>query len=970
MSHRLGPGPWESIDRTRPVDFNLDGRVVQGFAGDNVASAMAAAGVVVTGRSFKYHRPRGLFCMTGACANCMVRIDGVPNLRACQTQLKEGMRVERQNGIPSVDFDLARGVDRFSFFFPAGFYYKAFFRPRFIWPMAEPFIRRVAGLGTPPDIEPSPLRGEGSGRGAAIGTSSHRYETVNLHPDVLVVGGGPAGLGAAIESAKAGAKTMLVEAEPAFGGRLRASGRPVHDPEQDVALPGHALAPKLEAEAAQAGVELRPSTTVFGVFEYNLIAASSPQGLLRIRPRQTVIATGGLEQPLLFGNCDLPGVMLAGAAERLVNLYRVMPGMRAVVLTGSERGYQVARTLLEAGAQVTVLDWRAQSAGSAANAAVAKGAVVQKGAVATTALGSKRVRGLRAQVEGRQRRFDCDLIVVAGQVVPASGLLSQAGAAVPYDQSLMAFVPSVLPDGFHAAGSVLGGSEPAESLVMGRLVGAAAAAALRAPDSSRHEALSKLGGGLNQAPFIGPPDVKGAGKTFTCLCMDVTTKEMEQSVAEGFDSIELLKRYTALGMGPCQGKSCLVGCVRYAAKLTGRTIPETGVPTARAPWTPIELGLLASEHFEPRKESPLHDRHADLGAEFLWAGEWRRPRQYRAPTEECKAVHERVAIIDVSSLGKFKVRGPDAVKLLEKLYPNRLGDLKVGRIRYGAMLNDQGVILDDGTVARLGDDDFFVTTTTSGAEAIDQWIKWWMADWRLRASVVNVSSAYAAINVAGPRSRDLMGLLTDADVSAAGLPYLKLIEAQVAGVPAIILRIGFVGELSYEVHFPSAFAEHVWDSMLESGADLGILPFGLESQRILRLEKQHIIVGQDTDALSTPFGTGLGWMVKLDKDDFLGRAALADDSIRELQEKLVGFAVDSGGLPLEGAALVVDKRPVGRVCSSRWSDAASAFIGLAWVPTSMAEEGTALTFRSGGTVIKARVRLKAFVDPEGARLRS
>src|ERR1700730_8240022 len=445
VSHRLGPGPWESIDRSRPIGFWLDGRDVDGFVGDTVASAIAAAGVVITGRSFKYHRPRGLFCMTGACANCLVRIDGVPNLRACQTQLRDGMRVERQNGIPSVDFDMARGVDRLSYFFPAGFYYKAFYRPRFMWPLAEPFIRQVAGLGTPP----------------ADGTGNHHYETVNLHPDVLVVGGGPAGLGAAIESARAGAKTVPREAEPALGGRLRALGRLVRDPEQEIGLPGHALIPKLEADAAQAGVDLRPSTTAFGVFEYNLIAAAGPKGLLRIRPRQTVIATGGLEQPLLFGNADLPGVVLAGAGERLVNLYRVVPGMRAVVLTGSERGYEVARTLIEAGAQVTVLDWRAASTGPEANAAAAKGAVVHKGAMATTALGSTRVRGLRAQVGGARRRFACDLIVVAGQFVPASGLLAQAGAAVPYDQSQMAFVPSVLPDGFHAARSVLGQSEPA-----------------------------------------------------------------------------------------------------------------------------------------------------------------------------------------------------------------------------------------------------------------------------------------------------------------------------------------------------------------------------------------------------------------------------------------------------------------------------------------------------------------------------
>jgi sarcosine oxidase subunit alpha len=954
VSHRLPPGSWEVIDRNRPVDFWLDGRPLPGFAGDTVASAMGAAGVIVTGRSFKYHRPRGLLCMTGACANCMVRIDGVPNRRACQTQLREGMRVERQNGFPSVDFDLARGVDRFSFLFPAGFYYKAFFRPRFMWPLAEPWIRRVAGIGKPPKDE-----------------GHQRYDSNNVHPDVLVVGGGPAGLGAAIESAKAGAKTLLVEAESALGGRLRTSGRLVRDPEQKIDLPGHALAPKLEAEAARVGVDLRTSTTAFGIFEYNLIAAAAPEGLLRIRPRQTVIATGGLEQPLLFGNSDLPGVMLSGAVERLVNLFRVMPGVRAVVLTGDERGYQVAQTLLEAKARVTVLDWRAEPAGPEVDSAAAQGAVVLKKAVATAAVGSKRVRGVTAQVAGAQRRFDCDLVVMAGQVVPASGLLSQAGAGAHYDPALMAFVPSELPDGFQAAGSILGDSGPSESLVMGRLAGrVAAAAAGAARVNGRRDAVRETANESSRQPVVLPPVIEGAGKTFTCLCMDVTTKEMEQSVVEGFDSIELLKRYTALGMGPCQGKSCLAACVRYAANLTGRTIPETGVPTARAPWMPIELGLLAAEHFEPRKEGPLHDRHADMGAQFMWAGEWRRPRQYREPAEECRAVHERVAIIDVSSLGKFKIRGPEAVKLLERLYPNRIADLKVGRIRYGAMLNDQGVILDDGTVARLGEDDFFVTTTTSGAEAIDQWIKWWMADWRLRAQVVNVSSAYAAINVAGPRSRELMGRLTDANVSAASLPYLKLVQAQVAGVPATILRIGFVGELSYEVHFPSAFAEGVWDAMLAAGSDLGILPFGLESQRILRLEKQHIIVGQDTDALSTPFGAGVGWMVKLDKDDFLGRAALADDVVRGTQEKLVGFSVDSGGLPLEGAALVAGGRPVGRVCSSRWSDAVGAFIGLAWVPTSMAEEGTALTFRSAGTTIRARVQLKPFFDPDGARLRS
>ncbi|MFI5282671.1 MAG: 2Fe-2S iron-sulfur cluster-binding protein [Candidatus Dormibacterales bacterium] len=946
---RLAAAPGEVIDRDKAVSFVLDGRPVTAYEGDTVASAMAAANVIVTTRSFKYHRPRGLMCMTGNCASCMVRIDGVPNLRACQTPVREGMQVKRQNGMPSVDFDLMRFVDRFSAFFPPGFYYKSFYRPRFMWPLAEPFIRRAAGIGEPPDE----------------GTAHKHYDSLTLHPDVLVVGGGPAGLGAALEAARAGARTVLIESEPALGGRLRGAWWQVRDPETGRAETGHDLTARLAAELPDAGVDVRLSSNVFGIFEHNLVAAATPDGLLRLRPGRIVIATGALEQPLVFGNNDLPGVMLAGGADRLIGLYRVLPGRSAVVLTGDERGYRTARALAGGGASVTILDWRAKppSAETATD-----GVEVHTGAAPVRAEGGKRVSALVASVGGTERRFSCDLVVMAGPAVPASGLLAQSGARMRYDETLEIFAPGELPEGILVAGAVTGGLDPGRNLVAGRRAGVASAGPGRG--AARAKALAKLAAEGDAPKPEGPPHTRTESKTFTCLCMDVTTKEMKGAVAEGFDSIELLKRYTTLGMGPCQGKSCLAGCVRHAAELTGRSVPETGVPTARAPWRPVELGLLAADHAEPRKESPLHDCHVDLGAEFTWAGEWRRPRQYRDPAEECRAVHERVGVIDVSTLGKLRLRGAGAVDLLERLYPNRFGDLKVGRIRYGAMLNDQGVILDDGTVGRLAEDEFFVTTTTSGADAIDQWIKWWMADWRLPVQVVNVSSAYAAINVAGPRSRELMTRLTDADMSPAALPYLKLAHAAVAGAPALILRIGFVGELSYELHFPSAFAVHVWESILHAGEDLGVLPFGLETQRILRLEKQHIIVGQDTDALSTPYGAGLDWMVKLDKKDFLGRAALEEDAASGAQEKLVGFVVDAGGLPAEGSALVGDGMPVGRVCSSRWSDTARSFIGLAWVPVGMAQEGTRLDFRSNGSHVIARVHTKPFYDPDGARLRS
>jgi sarcosine oxidase subunit alpha len=452
--------------------------------------------------------------------------------------------------------------------------------------------------------------------------------------------------------------------------------------------------------------------------------------------------------------------------------------------------------------------------------------------------------------------------------------------------------------------------------------------------------------------------------------MDVTVKEMHQAVEEGFDSTELLKRYTTLTMGPCQGKACLMSSLRLCAQLTNRPLPQVDRPTARPPWTPIPLGVLAAGHLVPRKETAIHQRHVAAGAEFMWAGDWRRPHHYRDPRQECEAVHERVGLIDVSSLGKFRITGSEAVTLLERLYPSKFADLKIGRVRYGAMLNDQGVILDDGTVCRLGEEEFFVTTTTGGTSAMDQWIKWWLADWALDARVINVSGGYTAVNLAGPRSREVMQRLTDMDVSKETLPYLMSARGDLAGVPALILRIGFVGELSYEIHVPSAYGQQVWDAIMDAGRDFGIEPFGLEAQRILRLEKQHIIVGQDTDALSDPYGAGLQWMVKFDKADFLGRQSLEETRDHGTSERLVGFTVDAAEAPPEGSAVVDAGRPVGRVCSSRKSDVMKTVVGMAWVPAPLAEDGKTFEIAYNGHRANARVVLRPFYDPDGTRLRS
>jgi sarcosine oxidase, subunit alpha len=423
-------------------------------------------------------------------------------------------------------------------------------------------------------------------------------------------------------------------------------------------------------------------------------------------------------------------------------------------------------------------------------------------------------------------------------------------------------------------------------------------------------------------------------------------------------------------MGPCQGRLCHLASVRLYAQETGSDEAAIGTTTARPPWSPVTLGLLAGRGHEPAKRTSLHHRHEELGARMLWTGAWRRVHSYGDPSEETRAVHHAVGVIDVSTLGKLLVTGPDAVAFLERLYPNRLADLKPGRIRYGVLSTDAGRIIDDGTIGRLSESQLYVTTTSTGAEAVLQWFEWWNAVWRMDVEIVDVTGALAAVNVAGPMARELLGRLTALDVTPDGFAYLDLKQAPVAGIPCLLLRIGFVGELGYEIHCPSPLAEHLWDTLLARGADLGVRPFGLEAQRILRLEKQHLIVGQDTDSESNALDAGMPWLVKLDKDDFVGKWALEHVRERGPRERLVGFEMEGAAVPAEGGQVVVAGRPAGRVTSSRWSDELQKAIGLAWVPAALAEEGTRLELRIDGGLQPAAVRLRPFFDPDGARLRA
>ena len=864
---RLPARPGERLDRSREVAFSFYGKPVKAFEGDTFGSALYASGQRIFSRSFKYHRPRGLLCCSGSCANCMMTVDGVPNVRVCAEPVREGAIVRPQNVLGSLEHDALVATDKLGGpFTPVGFYYRTMIRPRWAWPLYEKFLRNVAGLGK---------LDKHAGR-------ANRYDVEHRRAEVLVVGGGRAGRKAARKHAAAGRQVVLVDegfVDPLEG--------------VDVISPGRAL----------------------GIWEGGLVPIDAGHVLYRFRAEKIVVATGTIEQPLVFPGNDLVGVMLPDGVRRLIEDWGIKPAEQAVVVTVDEAGREAAAALEEAGVRINgVYDLRRERV----REIVARG----RG-------------GVLRSVEIDGRKLSCDLLVMSGGRQPAYSLLAQVGARVEYDPERGVFIPTDIPDGIEAVGSVAG---------------------------------EGLDGAVPAASFNG---ASGKGKCFVCVCEDVTDKDLKRAIGEGFDSIELAKRYTTVTMGPCQGRLCHVPSIRLYARENEKDEATIGTTTARPPWAPVTLGLLAGRPHEPAQRTSIHHRHKELGAKMMWTGTWRRPHSYGEPEGEAKSVHDSVGVIDVSTLGKMIVRGRDAAEFLERLYPNRFGDMKPMRIRYGVLNSDAGRIMDDGTIARLDDETFYVTTTSTGAGAVLEWFEWWNAVWGKDVEIVNVTGALAAVNVAGPRARAVMRSLTGIDLSNEGLSYLDARDAQVAGVPSLILRIGFVGELGYELHFPSPYGEHVWNAILQAGEDFGIRPFGLEPQRILRLEKMHILIGQDTDSESNVLEANMPWIAKLDKDDFVGKWSLEHVQERGLQDLLVGFEMEDGTVPLEGAQVVLEgTRPIGRITSSRWSPELRKAIGMAWVPAEIAEEGKSFLVTVDGGFERATVRLRPFFDPDGERLRS
>ena len=934
---RLDPHPTQLIDRSTAIEFVFGGRTVQAYEGDTVASALYASGVRTFSRSFKYHRPRGLLCVAGRCPNCLVNVDGVPNVRSCTEAVRPGMNVTPQNVWPSLDRDILSVLDRLGPLMPVGFYYKTFHTPKLFWRLAQPIIRRVAGLGKI-DVDSAHPAG---------------YAHQNLHTDVAVVGGGAAGISAALSAANLGAAVTLIDDSPVLGGYLRFdttshSVVPSVDPS-----PGFEIAAELVRQVrSSAGITVLSNSTAFGLYEDNLLGVLTTDRLVKLRAGRIVMATGSIEQPLVFDGNDRPGVMLSSGAQRLVRLYGVKPGETAVVATATNEGYAAVMDLHNAGVRVAgLVDTRPEPAWGAVPDAVRAAEIPTLISHAVTRTeGRSHVRAAIVQKlesgvpTGERQRLACDIICMSGDLEPADALVRQAGGGR---------TPSTV----YTAGTAAGAGNLAQAVQQGRHAG-------------------KLAGGSSseQLQFDSLPSERAAPfltgkKSFVCFCEDISTADIDQAIDEGFDDIQTLKRYSTVTMGPCQGKMCHAAVAAISARATGKSLSDVGSTTSRPPLQPVPMSALAGRVHLPIKRTPMDQKHIDLGAKMVDLGPWRRPLSYGSPQDESIAVRERVGIIDVSTLGKLDVRGPDSPALLDKVYTHNFSGLRNGRIRYGVLCADNGTIMDDGTVTRLADDRYFVTTTSGNVESIEEWFKWWMAGTDIEAYVTNVTSGFAAINVAGPKARETLSKLTDIDLSTDGFRYMRSKEGLVAGVPSILLRIGFVGETGWEVHFPGEFGEHMWDALMDAGRDFGIAPFGLEAQRILRLEKGHIIVGQDTDIVSTPLDSDMEWVVRFEKEDFIGRGGLVAARDRGLTNKLVGFRMRDGTVPDDGDPIVDRGQPIGKVTSARLSPTIGKGFGLAWVPVELAEEGRDISIRIAGADVPATVSLTPVYDPEGKRLR-
>ncbi len=990
------------VKRDETLSFTFNGKSYKGLAGDSLAAALLANGVHLVGRSFKYHRPRGIVSAGAEEPNALLQVGDdprtEPNLKATQVELVAGLKAAAQNAWPSVDFDVGAVNSLAARFLPSGFYYKTFMWPASAWKTYEHFIRRAAGLGR------SPSRRD-----------PDRYDKTFAHCDVLVVGAGPAGLAAALAAGRAGARVVLVEQDHLLGGALLSQPGAAIDGKP--ALDWVAAA---EAElAALPEVRVLKRTVCHAAFDHNFfglvesVTDHLPQPpeqlprkrLWKLRAKQAVFCCGAIERPMVFADNDRPGVMTASAVRSYINRYAVRPGRRAVVFTNNDSGYGAALDMEAAGIEVAaVVDTRPVPAGPLSERAEALGLRILSDSAVIAVEGKKRVRRVRiAELDaegknwvGAPQVIDCDLVANSGGWNPTVHLFCQAKGRLRWDDVHGCFVPDkAMQWGQHVAGAANGAFGLGACLREGAAAGAGAAAdcgfaeaSSAAPQAENHDFLP--GRWLWLIPGEQPLGRKA--KHFVDQQNDVTAADLRLALREGYSSIEHVKRYTTTGMATDQGKMGNVNAIGIVAEALDRHLPDVGVTTFRPPYTPVTFGIFAGRDvddlLDPVRRTPMHAWHERNGALFEDVGQWRRawyyPREgedmHAAVNREVKATRDSLGILDATTLGKIDIQGPDAATFLDRVYTNGWLKLGVGRCRYGLMLKEDGMVMDDGVTTRLGEQHYLMTTTSGNAAAVLAHLEDYLqTEWPdLRVYLTSVTEQFATMTLSGPNARSLLAEMTDADLSPGALPHMAFTPGKVAGVPARIFRISFTGELSYEINVPASFGMAVWQALMTAGERYGITPYGTEAMHVLRAEKGFIIVGQETDGSVTPLDLDMGWIVSKTKD-FIGKRSLTRaDMAKPDRKQLVGLLTSDPQVVLpEGAQLVEKVLPqppmpmLGHVTSSYWSPNCGRSIALALVKGGLARKGETLYAPlADGRVIPCVVaESPVFFDPEGERLK-
>ncbi len=969
MSTRLARGG-RLIDRTAPVEFSFNGKRFRGYQGDTLAAGLLANDQVLVGRSFKYHRPRGIVASGPEEPNALVNLGTgarlEPNQRTTTTELFDGLECTSQNHWPSLEFDLGVVNNYAARFLPAGFYYKTFIHPRPFWKhVFEPVIRRSAGLGKAP-TQPDP----------------DRYEQAYAFCDVLVVGAGVAGLKAAKAAAEGGKRVILLEQAPVLGGRA-----PVDQAEVD-GQPVEAWLSAIEADLlARDNVTIRTRTCGFGVYDHGYVLADErvadhtpgdgrpKHRLWRIRAGRIVSATGAIERPLSFAGNDIPGVMLASAVRDYVVNYAVSPGDRTVIVTNNDSAYQTALALKAAGLDVpAILDAREAADGALPQAARAAGIRVLTGKAIARVKGGKRVTGVAicAQAgEGAvQEEIACEAVAMSGGWSPVVHLFSHCGGKLLWDETLSAFIPDPARPPLNHDGSA-----------MVECVGAAAG------DLD-----------LSGTPVAIPPvwvmpqgaPIQLRNKMWLDYQNDVKVSDVQLASREGYVSVEHTKRYTTLGMATDQGKLSNINGLAVLADSLGQEIPQVGTTTFRPPYTPVTIGALAGEArgeiFQPLRKTPMHAAHEKAGAYFEPVGLWRRPFCFPRPGETHEqAVHREVlntrqnlGLLDASTLGKIIVKGPDAGKFLDMLYTGVMSTLPVGKCRYGLMCNEQGFLIDDGVVARIDEETWLCHTTSGGADRIHAWMEDWLQcewwDWQVYTA--NVTEQYAQVAVVGPNARKLLQVLGGMDVSKEALPFMHWADGTLAGLPARVYRISFSGELSYEIAVPASHGAAFWAACNEAGKALGAMPYGTEALHIMRAEKGFIMIGDETDGTIIPQDLGLDWAISKKKADYLGKRGQERTFLSSPDRwKLVGFETLDGSVIPDGAYVIAEgvnangqRNTQGRVTSTYYSPTLKRGIAMGLLKHGPARMGEVVEFNTAaGGAVKARVRDTVFYDKDGEK---